>query len=127
MAFQDADGVAKILDAFNALITTLLNHYGPAGTLLIILGAVVLITGWRLFSDWLKNRKVDQALAEKEASIKRLAGEIRMYRAVFLKEKAGWDDDLINKFLLSDTDYGQGPEPPRRRRRRLTGRRVEND
>lgn len=125
MAFQDAGGAAKLIDAFNALITTLLNNYGPTGTLFIIVGAVVFITGWRFFTDWLKNRKVDQALAEKEASIKRLAGEIRMYRAVFLKEKAGWDDDLINRFLLSDTE--EEPAAPKQRRRLPPGRRVEND
>jgi hypothetical protein len=123
MALQEAGSAAKLIDAFNNLITTLLSHYGPAGTLAIIIGAFVLAIGWRLFTDWLKNKKVDQALAEKEASIKRLAGEIRMYRAVFLKEKAGWDDDLINKFLLSDAEEAAEPAP----RRRLTGRRVEND
>jgi|SRR5215218_3928276 len=124
MAVQEADGAAKLVDAFNNLITTLLSHYGPAGTLAIIIGAFVLAIGWRLFSDWLKNRKVDQALAEKEASIKRLAGEIRMYRAVFLKEKAGWDDELINNFLLRDDEEVAKPAS---KQRRVTGRRVKND
>jgi hypothetical protein len=63
-----------------------------------------LITGWRFFLDWLRNRKVNQALQEKEESIKRLAGEVRMYRALFLKEKCGWSDELIDKLILSDDD-----------------------
>jgi len=123
MAFQSADGAAKLVDAFNGLISTLLANYGPTGTLLIIVGAVILITGWRVFLDWLKDKKVNQALQEKEASIKRLAGEIRMYRAVFLKDKAGWSDDLVDKFLLSDVE--SGAKKPRKRR--LIGRRLKDD
>ena len=131
MAFQEggsAAGAAKLVEAINALINTLISHYGSAGTLFIILGAVALAIVWRLFSDWVKNRRVDRALAEKEASIKRLAGEVRMYRAIFLKEKAGWNEDLINQLLLSDTI--EASQPPKRRAllgKLLGRRRSSND
>jgi hypothetical protein len=126
MAFQDAGGAAKLVDAFNGLISTLLAYYGPGGTICIILGLVILVTGWRFFLDWLRNRKVNQALQEKEASIKRLAGEVRMYRALFLKEKAGWSDELIDKLILSDFDDGS-KKLKSGKRRLLIGRRSKND
>jgi hypothetical protein len=111
MAFQETGSAAKLVDAINALLSTLIRNYGPLGTLGLIIGAVALFLGIRLFTDWIKNQKTDKALEEKERSIKRLAKEVRMYRAVFLKEKAGWDDNLISQFLLGDDV--ESPKPRR--------------
>ena len=115
--------VKGILDAFNGILNTLLNNYGPAGTLAILIGLVVLSFGWRLFTDWRRERKIDRALAEKEETIQRQAKEIRMYRALFFKEKAGWDDNLINKFIGNEKIEGESKQLKPARRRLLPRRR----
>ena len=99
LALIDVEG---ILNALNGILNTLLNNYGPGGTLAILILVIAVSVGWRLFIDWRRERKIDRALAEKEETIQRQAGEIRMYRALFLKEKAGWDDEMINRFIGND-------------------------
>src|SRR5688572_15022025 len=86
-------GPAGIIEALRNLVTLLLSYYGPVGTLLIIIGAVLAATGWRVWTESRKDKKFYEALVEKEKTIKRLSLDVRMYKVLFFMQKMGWTEE----------------------------------
>jgi hypothetical protein len=89
-----------VLQTVNQLLELLISHFGPWGTIVIIFGALLLAVGLRLYNDWRKDKEVKALIDEKDRTIQRLAESERTYRALFLKEKAGWTDEQVERFIV---------------------------
>lgn len=89
-----------VLQTVNQLLELLISHFGPWGTIVIVFGALLLAVGLRLYNDWRKDKEVKALIDEKDRTIQRLAESERTYRALFLKEKAGWTDEQVERFIV---------------------------
>jgi hypothetical protein len=88
------------------LLDWLYLHYGSNVTLAIILGAPAVFVAIQVWREWRKEADVKLALQEKDRTIDRLASENRMYRVTLFKDKLGWTDEQIERFLIKgDTSH----------------------
>jgi len=95
-------GSSETIAAIDRLVTSLVHLFGVRGTIGFL---VVLVAGsiaLRLYNDYRADRDTKEALREKERSIQRLSTEVRMWRALFFREKVGWDDELIERFVMKN-------------------------
>src|SRR5215211_7251011 len=95
-----SNGGTEFLDALRNLIQSLVNIFGIWGTIGIIAALVVISGGWKLYNIWRKDKEVNLALQEKDRTIQRLAEQERNLRILFFKEKAGWSDEQVDRFVL---------------------------
>jgi hypothetical protein len=100
----------KAIQAAQQLLDWFFQHYGPRWTLLLIFLVPVAFVGWQIWLSWRKDKVTDKALEAKEETIQRLADDNRTYRILFFKEKCGWTDDQIERWLLLK-DPGGNKEP----------------
>lgn len=101
-----------ILRTVNQLLELLISHFGPWGTIVIIFGVLLLAVGLRLYNDWRKDKEIEALIEEKDRTIQRLAESERTYRALFLKDKAGWTDEQVERFIVRNefTDPAEARE-----------------
>jgi hypothetical protein len=102
MPIEFAFDTGDVLDALNNFIQTLIANYGRWGTIGIFLGIALLSAGWRIYQQRRKDKEVNLALKEKNRTIQRLAEQERNFRILFFKEKCGWTDDEIEKFVMKN-------------------------
>lgn len=95
-------GAAAIIDAIVRLLDVLIRNFGQVGTLIIALAIVALASLWRVYNDRRKDKEVNAVIAEKDKTIQRLAEQERNYRILFFKEKAGWTDEEIDRFVMKN-------------------------
>lgn len=101
MALQDApDDLPGVIDAIKDLLEVLIAHYGAGGTLAIFAVVVLALFGWKVYNNYRKDKEVNLALQEKDRTIQRLAEAERNFRILFFKEKAGWTDEQVERFVL---------------------------
>lgn len=100
--FETPDDLPGIIDALSRFIQVLIANYGIWGTLGIFGFIFLLFFGWRVYNNYRKDREVNLALQEKDRTIQRLAEQERNYRILFFKEKAGWTDDQVDRFVLKN-------------------------
>lgn len=98
LAFDTGD----VLDALNNFIQTLIANYGRWGTIAIFAVITLASAGWRIYQQRRKDKEVNLALKEKDRTIQRLAEMERNFRILFLKEKGGWTDEQIEKFVIKN-------------------------
>jgi hypothetical protein len=102
MPVQLAFDTGDVLDALNNFIQILIANYGRWGTIGIFVAIALASTGWRIYQYRRKDKEVNLALKEKDRTIQRLAEQERNYRILFFKEKCGWTDDEIEKFVMKN-------------------------
>lgn len=101
MAIQDAPkDLPAIIEAFRKLLEVLIANYGIWGTLGIFAFVILAFFGWKLYNNYRKDKEVNLALQEKDRTIQRLAEQERNFRILFFKEKAGWTDEQVDRFVL---------------------------
>jgi hypothetical protein len=100
-----SEGLVKALQNF---YDDLVRHYGSSGTLLLLLLVFLIFVGWNLYQHWKSRRDVNEALAEKERSIQRLASQERAWRAYFFRQQ-GLSNEEIDSLLLRN-DFANGAE-----------------
>ena len=79
--------------------------YGAYGAVGIGVGGagmylLLLLMGWRIYQNFRRDRATDQVLEEKEKALQRAASEAREYRIAFFKDKIGWTDEQVERFLV---------------------------
>jgi hypothetical protein len=97
-----SNGGTEFLDALRNLIQSLVNIFGTWGTIGIIVGLVVISGGWKIYNIWRKDKEVNLALQEKDRTIQRLAEQERNLRVLFFKEKCGWTDEQVDRFIMKN-------------------------
>lgn len=111
----------KIIEAANGLLQTLLNAFGAGGTVALVIVIALLLFGYKVYTDWRKNKEPNQAIAAKDESIQLLASENRTLRAINLKLQ-GMSEDFIDKVILKGI-----PKDPIEARNMLEGERSLED
>lgn len=91
----------KVIEAVTALLKFLFATLGVGGTVAVVIVFIVVATCFRLYNDWKKDKEVNQALAEKDRTIARLAAQERVWRIQDFKAK-GWTEDEIDKYLIQN-------------------------
>jgi len=101
MAFQKTpDDLPGVIEAFRKLLEVLIANYGTWGTLGIFAFIILASFGWKFYNNYRKDKEVNLALQEKDRTIQRLAEQERNFRILFFKEKAGWTDEQVERFVL---------------------------
>lgn len=93
------DEIPDFLWAINEFLELLIDNFGPGGTIIIMLALVFFSLGFRVYKDRRRDKERDALIEEKDRTIQRLAASEREYRALFLKEKAGWTDEQVKSFI----------------------------
>src|SRR5687768_11080376 len=88
--------VQAIMDFFGLIIQT----YGPNKALAIFFGIVVFFVLARIYFDYKKSKEVALAIKLMEQAVQRASNDARDWRIFFLKEKGGWSDDEIERFVM---------------------------
>ena len=103
---------SKIFDSLKDLLKFLNENLGPwltAGIILVIGCSFLCFFLWRFHNEKRKDKEINQVIAEKERTIQRLAQDNREWRILFFKDKCGWNDKQVQKFVLENTDFEDGP------------------
>jgi hypothetical protein len=88
------------------LLDWLYLHYGAKVTLALIIGVPVVFFAIQVWREFRKEKDVRLALDEKDRTIDRLAADNRLYRATLFKDKLGWTDEQLERFLIKgDTSH----------------------
>ena len=103
----------KLITAIQNLIKTLVELFGVTTTIWLVVGTVIVLIAWKIYTDIRKRQEVDKALQAKDYTIQLLAEQNREFRVTILKQQ-GWDDASIDKFILKNT-----PENPIEARKML--------
>lgn len=98
----------KVIAALTELLRLILTTFGPWGTVGLAILIYVGFLGLKYYNDRRKDTEVHLALAEKEKAVQRVSNDLRLYKILELKEKHGFTDDQVDRFLIM-TDF-QDPE-----------------
>ena len=112
--------MAEILKAIESLLLVLFDEFGAWNTVLVMLGAYILLFLRRLYHDWRKEQYSDRAHKAMEESVQRSAQEAREWRVLFLMEKAGWSLEDAER-VVSEGKFSS----PREARRTLEKKPVK--
>ena len=93
---------ADVLNAFSHLIEVFVASFGRIGTVLMFVGMLLVAVAWRLYNDRRKDKEINAAVLEKNRTIRRLAEQERNYRILFFKDKAGWTDEEVERFIVEN-------------------------
>lgn len=126
---------SEIIKAFGGLLKTIVDSFGPGITVFGFVFICLLFIARRLYNDHMKDREVNLAIQKLEEALQRANSEAREWRVLFLKEKCGWDNDTVEKFVLKN-EFPDGPTarnalesketpqpPPKKSPQRRKGRR----
>ncbi len=96
----DVEGESSVIRELNDIFQTLIDSYGPWGAIAIVLffwaGTVV----YRVYNARRKDRETNEALKEKEKTIRYMAQELRGYRYIMFKDKLGLKPGEIKDLML---------------------------
>lgn len=101
--------LSEIIKEIKGLIELLINKFGTWGFIGIFGIIIVLVMAWKWYNIYRKDQEEKSALNEKERSIQRLAQENREYKIIILKEKFKWSDEQIEKYILENRGFDDGP------------------
>ena len=96
--------MAEIIDALGRLIDVIVKHFGPTGSVLIVLGAVTISALYRWYEDRRRNRAHNALIKEHDRTVQRMAARDRENRRVIYKQVYGWSDDEIER-LIERNEY----------------------
>lgn len=91
-----------LLKAAAALLQVFIDTLGVGGTLGVAFGLLLFLLARRIYNDWRKDREGDLAIRAYEESVQRSAAEAREYRTAFFKDKLGWSDDAVERFIVKN-------------------------
>lgn|SRR5690554_506968 len=91
---------SELIDALRALLEALISRFGPGGTILLIGGFFLAFAARRVYLDWRADRLMNQALAEKERSIQRIADQEREWRVYFMMKDGKMTRREAEKIIL---------------------------
>lgn len=93
---------SAILKEASHFVEVLVQNFGTWGTVLIALGVVLLLFGWRRYNDYQRDKRTDELIKEKDKTIQRLAEQERNLRVVLFKHVTGWSDEQLNMFIMKN-------------------------
>lgn len=91
-----------LVTALKGLLAYLISQFGPNGTLILILGAVLFLALRRLYLDHRADSLTTQALEEKERTIQRIANQERQWRLYFLIKEGNLSRKEAEKLVLQN-------------------------
>lgn len=97
----DAAEVRDFWGVIQSVLDWMVGSFGAWPTALIMIGLVAGAFYWRRQSRAAAETGWREALAEKERSIQRLAKDNREMRIVVFKEKFGWTNEEIDRYLMA--------------------------
>ncbi len=104
--------VIQIIDAISNLIQVLIDSFGKVPTIVGILLFLGVAIGWRIYTDWRRDKMINALVAEKDKTIQRLAESERQFRVLFFKEQLGWSDEQVDLFVMKN-EFQNTPEARR--------------
>ena len=106
----------EFIKALNAFFNALIGTFGPLGTLGIAFAIAALSFSWRVYIERQKDKDTDRAIKAMEEAVQRCATEAREFRVAIFKEKFGWTDEQVERFIFEAI-----PKTPMEARNRLEG------
>jgi hypothetical protein len=95
---------ADFLKAVQPFFEFMFKNFGPWGSLFIVILFVAGGLGWRIYNNLRKDKEVNQAVAAKDEEIKRMADEVRLYRALVFTRILGMPQQEVDRLVARGGD-----------------------
>src|ERR1035441_8476565 len=98
----------RVFDHIDNILRVLVTNLGEWGTVLLIFGIYLISRTINFFNDKAKEHERKETIRQMEKALQRISNENREYRMVIFKEKYGWTDAELEKFIVK-ADFTDGP------------------
>ncbi len=92
----------EAIEALTKLLELLFKYFSPDTVVLLIFGGLILLFGYKIYTDWNKRNEVNSTIKSKDETIQILNEQNRQLRVIELQSR-GWSIDDIEAVVMKET------------------------